>query len=166
MNYSQLRTLLRIIIALLVLLLVWVWRKDANAIADENDLANLPYRDICDKYQEEYGISSNMMQALIIVESSNDTSAKNGNCIGLCQINANIHKDMISELGYTQDDMWLAEPNINVAFELVSRLSELYGDAYCTINAYGGFKDPYQDTKYADKIFDLTREIEIARYGN
>lgn len=166
MNYRELNILLRVIIALLIALLVWCWHDIDDVEAEENDLANLPYRDICDKYQEEYGISSNLVQALIIIESSNEPSAQNGNCIGLCQINTKIHRNLIHDLGYTEQDMWLAEPNIHVAFELIYQLSEIYGEAYPTLNAYGGFKEPYNTTRYADKVFELCREIEVARYGN
>lgn len=118
-------------------------------------------QEICYEVEEEYGICAEIIEAMIERESSGQVDAKNGNCVGLMQVNKNVHKKRMEKLGVT--DIYEPKSNILVAVDLLLELRETYEDIGLTISAYHGEKvtpDTTKLSKYTTKILNRAADLE------
>lgn len=114
---------------------------------------------------ELYDICPEFIQAVIERESSGDTEAQNGTCIGLMQINKKYHVDRMDRLGVT--DLYDEYSNILVGTDYLAELFEKYEDPYLVLMVYnmGARKaiSRYEEgkySKYAVSICDRSAELE------
>lgn len=69
---------------------------------------------------KQYNIDPYLIKAMIYVESTNDSKAKNGNCVGLMQVSIYWHKERAKRLGVK--DFYNAKQNVLLGVDYVSEL--------------------------------------------
>lgn len=117
-----------------------------------------------DKYAEEYDISPEILLAIMQYESCYVQDVSNGNCKGLMQVNAKVHKDRIEKLGVT--DIYDIDGNIHVGADLVAELYEQYGDYGIVLGLYHGEKKAISNgrkgiySSYVQKVLKRAAELE------
>ena len=117
----------------------------------------------CEEVGEEYGVSPEMLEAMIEAESSG-RNVSNGNCKGLMQVNEPFHKDRMKKCGVS--DLYDEKGNIIVATDYLLELFEKYEDAGTVLMIYNGTSNAVERgeqgdyTKYARKIMQRSRELE------
>lgn len=139
---------------------------EANAQTQEQILSDeiIGY---CDEIGEEYGICSELLQSIIITESTGKPDAKNGGCIGLLQINEKWHKERMERLGV--DDLYDPYSNILVGADYLMELAEKHGDVALVLSIYHGEKDAFEKNEkgiisnYAKKILERSEFLERER---
>lgn len=113
---------------------------------------------------EDKDILPELVEAMIEKESSWDPAAVNGNCVGLMQVNKEIHKELIGDR-----DMTDPYDNIYVGVTILEELLHKYGEAAPALMFYNaGYSDnygigAYEDEKlsnYADEILKRAAELE------
>lgn len=113
---------------------------------------------------EDKDISQELVEAMIEKESSWDPAAVNGNCVGLMQVDKEIHKELIGDR-----DMTDPYDNIYVGVTILEELLHKYGEAAPALMFYNaGYSDnygigAYGDEKlsnYADEILKRAEELE------
>ena len=113
---------------------------------------------------EDKDILPELVEAMIEKESSWDPAAVNGNCVGLMQVNKEIHKELIGDR-----DMTDPYDNIYVGVTILEELLHKYGEAAPALMFYNaGYSDnygvgAYEDgtfSNYADEILKRAAELE------
>lgn len=113
---------------------------------------------------EDKDILPELVEAMIEKESSWDPEAVNGNCVGLMQVNKEIHKELIGDR-----DMTDPYDNIYVGVTILEELLHKYGEAAPALMFYNaGYSDnygvgAYEDgtfSNYADEILKRAAELE------
>lgn len=135
----------------------------ANAQSQEQILSDeiIGY---CDEIGEEYGVCSELLQSMIITESTGKSDAKNGGCIGLLQIDEKWHKERMERLGV--DDLYDPYSNILVGADYLMELAEKHGDVALTLDVYHGDSKAFENNKngiisnYAKKILERSEFLE------
>lgn len=118
-------------------------------------------QEYCRQAGETFGISPELLMAIIESESSGQQYAKNGNCIGLMQINQYYHTGRMYRLGFV--NLWDERANIYTGADLLRELLDKYGDTGTALMAYNGVRDASNRTsltEYAEKILLRTEELE------
>lgn len=116
------------------------------------------------EYGEAYGISPELLQALIEAESSGKPRARNGGCKGLCQIYEKYHYSRMEKLGVW--DIYSERGNILVATDYLSELFEEYGEACLVLDIYNGNSNAQYNyergilSDYANGILERCTELE------
>ena len=116
---------------------------------------------------EERNICPELVQAIIERESSWNPKAKNGDCIGLMQINPKYQQERMKKFGVTD----LTDPydNILVGTDYLLELFEKYGDVYAVLMFYNaGYSENYglkawedgRYSKYAIEVSERSAELE------
>lgn len=100
----------------------------------ESDLEGPSYGEIFAQAGEKYGISPYLLQAISERESMGIPDVKNGNCIGLMQVNGKIHKERMERLKV--DDLTDPYGNIFVAADYLAELYEKYEDTGLVLMLY------------------------------
>lgn len=125
--------------------------------------AETPYLDrelypIVQQICEPYNICPELICAMIWTESRYDPSAKNGDCIGLMQINPIFQIERMKKLGIT--DLSDAESNIRVGVDFISELRQNYGELYYVLMIYNMRHDTavylYDTGRYSDYAVSIT----------
>lgn len=118
----------------------------------------------CIEYGEKYGVSVELIEAIIETESWGVPSAENGNCKGLMQINLPFHQDRMKRLGIT--NIFDERQNILVGADLLAELLATYGDVAVALGKYHGEYDVEGRTQrgelsyYVLKIMARSAELE------
>lgn len=136
-----------------------------TAIAKDNDTwISKTAQEACIEYGEKYGVSEELLQAIIETESWGVPDAVNGDCKGLMQINVPFHQDRMKRLGIT--NIFDERQNILVGADYLAELSTIYGDVAVSLMAYHGEANPVQKAEcgeisyYARKILERSAELE------
>lgn len=121
----------------------------------------------CEKYAEEYDVSSYLLMSICWQETRCRANLENAGCKGMCQISEKYHKDEMELLGL--DDLFDAEQNIQLCAYIVKQLSEKNKDEYYILMCYncgsGRGKKLYKQgvrTKYAKTVIansEYLREV-------
>lgn len=114
----------------------------------------------------EYDVDPALVYAIISVESGYDVSAVNGNCVGLMQINARVHKERASRLGVA--DLHDTYGNVLVGIDIISEKIKGYGNISQALMAYNG-GDQYcwgmiaegRTSEYARKVLELYEDLKL-----
>ena len=125
----------------------------------------------CEIIADSYNISAPFVMALIEKESSGKEDAENGDCVGLMQISYNSHKKLIESLGYTEDDLYESEANIEIGCAILEDLFKTYSDPAVVLMIYNGYgvRESIgraihgEISKHAKKVLERAYEIERAR---
>lgn len=122
------------------------------------------WQEYIEKLCESKQICPELVEALIERESSWNPNAVNGNCIGLMQIDSEIHKDLIRGR-----DLFDPYDNIEVGVELLEQLLHKYGEAAPALMFYNaGYSEnhgivAYNEgvtSDYASWILNRAEELE------
>lgn len=122
------------------------------------------WQEYIERLCEDKDILPELVEAMIEKESSWDPAAVNGNCVGLMQVNKEIHKELIGDR-----DMTDPYDNIYVGVTILEELLHKYGEAAPALMFYNaGYSDnygigAYEDEKlsnYADEILKRAAELE------
>lgn len=137
-----------------VLLLLWFEPHDEV-------LSEIPieYQNYCYELGREYGVSPNLLIAMIECESSGDPNARNGSCVGLMQINENYFSDK---------DVWDARTNIELGIiTLLEKADseEASGDVAVALAMYNGQSSPDPEGEYVTKILKRAEELDMWDFG-
>lgn len=132
----------------------------ANAGSDHQG----DWKEYIERLCEDKDILPELVEAMIEKESSWNPAAVNGNCVGLMQVNKEIHKELIGDL-----DMTDPYDNIYVGVTILEELLHKYGEEAPALMFYNaGYSDnygigAYEDEKlsnYADEILKRAEELE------
>lgn len=113
-------------------------------------------RDLCNVYGEEYGISEEILEAILFCESSFKMSAKNNTCYGIAQINGSVW-------GYDHDT---EEKQVVKMCEILEMHLEEIPDMAYSLDKYNGNSKAlynYENgiiSDYADNVFTVAYELE------
>nr|DAW00709.1 MAG TPA: hypothetical protein [Bacteriophage sp.] len=122
------------------------------------------WQEYIERLCEDKDILPELVEAMIEKESSWDPAAVNGNCVGLMQVNKEIHKELIGDR-----DMTDPYDNIYVGVTILEELLHKYGEAAPALMFYNaGYSDnygvgAYEDgtfSNYADEILKRAAELE------
>lgn len=108
---------------------------------------------------EKYGVRPELIMAMIEAESTYKSDAQNGECVGLMQVNRNIHAGRAEKLGVT--DLFDPYSNILVGVDYFSELLEKYGDEGAALVAYNRGSYGGELTGYAINILNRSYELSI-----
>ena len=149
-----------LIILILAFLLLAI-KTDASWGNPESEIAR-----ITEEIGAEYNICPELLQAVIERESSNNPNAKNGNCIGLMQINKAVHKDRMDKLGVT--DLYDPYSNILVGADYLAELFSQNEDIYLVLMKYNMSHKTarlrYVEGDYTDYAVEIAeRSAELER---
>lgn len=145
-------------------LLTFIPEMEANAQSKQEQILSEEIVSYCDEIGEEYGICSELLQSIIITESTGNPNAKNGGCLGLMQINKRWHKERMERLGV--DDLYDSYSNILVGADYLMELAEKHGDVALVLSLYHGEKDAFEKNEkgiisnYAKKILERSEFLE------
>ena len=151
----------RMTIAVIIAVLLFVgFARIAKAGSDHQG----DWQEYIERLCEDKDILPELVEAMIEKESSWDPAAVNGNCVGLMQVNKEIHKELIGDR-----DMTDPYDNIYVGVTILEELLHKYGEAAPALMFYNaGYSDEYgigayEDEKlsnYADEILKRAEELE------
>ena len=129
------------------------------------------YVGYCEEIGAAYGISPELLEAIIEHESSGNTYAENynGTCFGLCQINQRMHQKRMDQLGV----VYLSSPkgNITVAADILTELMAKHKDLGLALMKYHGEPDAvrkYKEgklSKYASGVMKRAAELKDIHDG-
>lgn len=133
--------------------------KEARDYLNENHI-KVPeeIREICEAESERTDILAEALEAMAWVESrfTADITSKDGQCVGIIQINPQVHKARMKRLKV--DDLYDAESNIKVGADYLSELCEKY-DFETALNAYNGNT---KSNSYGKEVIKIAKMLEIA----
>ncbi len=122
------------------------------------------YQQYCEEIGMTYGVSPELLIAIIEQESSGQPQVYNGNCKGLMQINEPYHRNRMEKFGVTN----IYEPygNILVGTDYLLYLFREYADLGTSLMVYNGSRNAVERgananyTQYASHIMERTIELE------
>ena len=126
-------------------------------------------KEACIEYGEGYGISPELLMAIIEVESGGHPEAVNGTCKGLMQVSDKYHGERVRRLEI--GDIFDEDGNIFVATDYLYELFRDYGDTAYVLDIYNGNSKAeynYENgivSEYAKKVMDRATELEVLHYG-
>lgn len=151
----------RMITAVVIVILLFAgFALIANAGSDHQG----DWQEYIERLCEDKDILPELVEALIERESSWNPDAVNGNCVGLMQVNKEIHKELIGDR-----DMTDPYDNIYVGVTILEELLHKYGEAAPALMFYNaGYSErfgivAYHDgaiSDYADWILNRAEELE------
>lgn len=121
----------------------------------------------CDEIGKEYSICSELLQSIIITESSGNPKAENSGCVGLMQIFEKYHTDRMKRLGVT--DLYDPYSNILVGADYIEELHVKYGDIGLVLDIYNGNSKAFDNNEkgiissYAEGILERSEILERER---
>ena len=106
-----------------------------------------------------YGVSPEIIEAMIETESAGISDISNGTCYGLMQVSTRWHADRAAELGV---DITTDYGNILTGTDYLMEIAEDSDDLYYVLATYNGQSDAAEGKRneYADKILSRAAELE------
>ena len=134
----------------------------ASIIAYGEDGAEFVRPDLIPTIEEiggAYGVSPELIEAMIETESQGISSVSNGSCIGLMQVLTRWHRDRAARLGV---DMHTDYGNIMTGVDYLMELASESDDLYYVLGTYNGQSTAREGVHndYADKILARAEELE------
>lgn len=125
-----------------------------KSILTEMDVINMTV----DKYAKENNLDPLLVHSVIIVESQyNVTAVSKEGCLGLMQINAPVHKELLTSLKLKKNDLFRIEPNIKVGtIVLKNYIKENHNSILLGLKHYNGAKN----LRYANKVMRNYRNLK------
>lgn len=108
----------------------------------------------------DYGVSPELIEAMIETESRGISSVSNGSCIGLMQVSTRWHRDRAARLGA---DMHTDEGNIITGVDYLMEMAADEEDLFYVLAKYNGQSDaaPGRANGYATEIINRSYELEV-----
>ena len=106
-----------------------------------------------------YGVSPELIEAMIETESGGISTVRNGTCIGLMQVSTRWHRDRAAALGV---DMTTDQGNILTGVDYLMEIAAEEEDLYYVLATYNGQSNaaPGKSSGYAEKILNRAEELE------
>lgn len=117
----------------------------------------IEYIDYC---ASKFNVPSEIIRSMAFYESSWNPEAKNGNCIGLLQVNPYAHEDIMT----IDTDLTNPYDCIYVGTEALAQYIEESESMTEALNKYNG-QQTKKETKYSKKVLKLAEEISNEIYG-
>ena len=145
---------------------IWTGQLDGEARAASSQY-DVPAEivEAADYWGEKNNICPELLEAMAFYESSYDPGARNGECIGLMQVNERLHRDRMERLGAW--DLTDIGDNMAVAADYMAELFGTYGDPALVLVAYNGdsrlegmAERGESMSEYADNILTMAAELE------
>lgn len=117
--------------------------------------------ELCVEIGEDYNICPELIMSIIEHESSGRSDARNGNCVGLMQVNEIYHG--------AGADLTDPETNIEIGTAYLAELFEESQDVGLVLMRYNGVSKAYEYseqgiiTDYAANVLERSEELEHAR---
>lgn len=151
---------MRIILLITVMLLIPSRAVQATPMQVPEDVKQLSV-----ELGEQYNICPELIQAMCFKESSFNSRAENGGCIGIMQVNPIWHKDRMERLGVT--DLYDVRQNMMTGVDYLHELSEEHEDISIALMTYNGDSrvksvesGESAISDYADSILAISAELE------
>lgn len=151
----------KMVIAVVIVFLLFAgFAMIANAGSDHQG----DWQEYIERLCESKNIAPELVEAMIERESSWNPNAVNGNCVGLMQVDKEIHRELIGDRNMTDP-----YDNIYVGVTILEELLQKYGEAAPALMFYNeGYSDEYgvgayEDgilSNYADEILKRAAELE------
>lgn len=112
-----------------------------------------------EEISEIYGVSPELIEAMIETESGGISTVRCGSCIGLMQVSTRWHRDRAARLGV---DMTTDYGNILTGVDYLMELAEENDDLFYVLATYNGQSDAAEGKRndYADKILSRAGELK------
>ena len=150
----------RLVVLLMVVFLITEQNVQAAPIRVPEDV-----KQISEEIGTQYNMCPETIQAACFKESSFDSQAENGDCIGIMQVNSVWHVDRMEKLGVT--DLYDIRSNMLVGVDYLYELIEQYEDISVALMKYNGdsraegLMDGSETvSEYADEILRISAELE------
>ena len=114
---------------------------------------------------EKYNVCPELLQSIAYHESRFNANAKNGNCIGLMQVNGKVHKERLAGYGWTEKDLTSIYRNMTVAADYLSELFDEYEDVGLVLAYYQGNTKAVKNFKKSGKLSDYTKAVLDRSYA-
>ena len=137
---------------------------DAADIQSEETWIPVEFQEYCEEIGLKYGLSPELLIAVIEKESSGQPQVYNKNCKGLMQINEPYHRDRMEKLGVT--NIYDPYGNILLGADYLQQLFVMYQDPGTVLMVYNGSSKAVKRglnadyTEYADSILKRTALLE------
>lgn len=157
------KVLKKVIVAVILLVGILTSTNLIDAADTDARISNTAYEATV-KYGGTYGISPELLQALIETESCGNPKAINGGCKGLCQIYERYHHDRMEKLGVY--DIYDEQSNVLIAADYLAELFKEYGDVCLALDIYNGNSNAEYNfewgiiSEYAERILKRSAELE------
>ena len=127
---------------------------------DEREFARPDLIPYIEQVSADYGVSPELIEAMIETESRGISSVSNGSCIGLMQVSTRWHRDRAARLGA---DMHTDEGNILTGVDYLMEMAAEEEDLFYVLAKYNGQSDaaPGRSNGYATEILNRTVELEV-----
>lgn len=114
---------------------------------------------VIEEISEEYGVSPELVEAMIETESCGISTVSNGSCYGLMQVSTRWHADRAARLGV---DIRSDYGNIKTGIDYLMELAEDDDDLFYVLATYNGQSgaSPGRANGYASKILERAYELE------
>lgn len=122
-------------------------------------------KELCGIYGRRYGISPELLQAMIWTESRCIPSAQSPDksCKGLMQVKPSCHRDRMERLGVR--NVFDPAGNILVGTDYLAELLDRYDTLEMALGAYNGDSDAARGKHvswYAKSVLDISMALEVA----
>lgn len=146
-------------IAAAVVLIISLSASLTCGATDEREFVRPDLIPTIESISAEYGVSSELIEAIIETESMGRSDVSNGSCVGLMQVSTRYHSERAKNLGV---DLYSDAGNIRTGVDLLIELSEDDDDLYYVLARYNGQRGaaPGKANSYATKILDRAYELE------
>lgn len=121
--------------------------------------------EISEELGAQYDICPELIQAICFKESSFQSDAENGGCVGIMQVAPKWHRDRMCRLGAA--DLFDVKQNMLVGVDYLSELIEQYEDVSVALMLYNGdstaenvLSGIKEISDYADEILAISEELE------
>lgn len=106
-----------------------------------------------------YGVSPELIEAMIETESQGISTVRNGSCIGLMQVSTRWHRDRANRLGV---DMTTDYGNILTGVDYLMEMVAEEEDLFYVLAKYNGQStaSPGRSSGYAETILSRAEELE------
>ena len=116
-------------------------------------------------YGGMYGIEPELILAICYTESSYQADVSNGSCVGIMQVNASVHKDILENKGVT--DLYDIQQNMCCGCMVLYNLMEEDDDIYSVLMKYNGdskglkrYRNTGVASAYSNKVVELCEKLK------
>lgn len=122
-------------------------------------------KELCGIYGRRYGISPELLQAMIWIESRCISSAQSADksCKGLMQVKPSCHRERMKRLGVR--NVFDPAGNILVGTDYLAELLDRYDTLEMALGAYNGDAGATEGlyvSRYAKKVLEISQALEKA----
>lgn len=160
MDKRRLRQIAKIIIVVtLAAVIISIITSVTVYSADDKEFLRPDLIPCIEQVSEQYGVSPELIEAMIETESRGISSVSNGTCIGLMQVSTRWHSDRAKRLGV---DIHTDAGNILCGVDYLMEMAAENEDLYLVLGKYNGQRTAAEGVPngYANEILARANELE------